>query len=148
MDIYINYRACVNGVYNVFLRIAVLENDIKLIRHYARYFTFDRGFIKQYYNQWKATFSADEWIGTILQYNSFLSKYYPAELLAIYLPAFELSGDKASTRNQYADLVRKMKKVIKDMPQFKADILGLAEKLKSKYPRRPAMVDELSTILT
>lgn len=189
------------------LRIAVLENDIKLIRHYARYFAFDRGFIKQYYNQWKATFSADEWIGTIenhidetikriikdhernkgkfwynpnppilseiapvyieegfwdrllelvkketdldviLQYNSFLSKYYPAELLAIYLPAFELSGDKASARNQYADLVRKMKKVIKDMPQFKTQIVAVAARLKSKYPRRPAMIDELNTIL-
>ena len=189
------------------LRIAVLENDIELIRHYARYFAFHRGFIKQYYNQWEATFSADEWIGTIenhidetikriikdhernkgklwynpnppilseiapvyieegfwdrllelvkketdldviLQYNSFLSKYYPAELLAIYLPAFELSGDKASARNQYANLVRKMKKVIKEMPQFKVQIVAIASRLKSKYKHRPAMIDELNTIL-
>jgi hypothetical protein len=81
-----------------------------------------------------------------LQYNSLFLKRFTEELLAIYLPAFELAGDNASARNQYADLVRKMKKVIKDMPQFKAQIVAVAARLKSKYPRRPAMVDELNTI--
>lgn len=40
----------------------------------------------------------------------------------------------------------KMKKNIQDMPQFKTDIIATAEKLKSKYPWRPAMVDELNNI--
>ncbi|MDP1795821.1 MAG: hypothetical protein Q8K53_00760, partial [Daejeonella sp.] len=188
------------------LQIAFLENDIKIIRHYTRYFAFDRWFSKEYYDQWKATFSQEEWIVTIeayidetlkkilgnnergrgkfwfnanppvlsviapvyieegywdrllevvkketdldviLQYHSHLSKRYPDELLALYLPAFELAGDHANARNQYKDLVMKMKKVIKDMPRFKADIVAVAQKLRSKYPRRPAMVDELNRI--
>ncbi|MDP2414629.1 SWIM zinc finger domain-containing protein [Daejeonella sp.] len=188
------------------LRIAFLENDVELIRHYTKYFAFDRWFSKEYYDQWKATFNQEEWIVTIeayidetlkkilgnnergrgklwftanppvlsaiapvyieegywdrlldlvkketdldviLQYHSHLSKRYPDELLALYLPAFELAGDHANARNQYKDVVNKMKRVIKDMPQFKADIVAVAQKLKSKYPRRPAMVDELNRI--
>lgn len=65
---------------------------------------------------------------------------------AIYLPAIEDAGDKASARNQYKDLVTKMEKVIKDMLQFKDQILAVGDKLKSKYPCRPAMVDELNRL--
>ncbi len=188
------------------LRIAFLENDIKIIRHYTRYFAFDRWFSKEYYDQWKATYTQEEWIVTIenyidetlkkilgknergrgkfwftvnspvlsaiapvyieegywdrlldlvkketeldviMKYHAYLFTQYPEELLAMYLPAIELAGDTASARNQYKDLVMKMEKVIKDMPQFKADIIAVAQKLKSKYPRRPAMVDELNRI--
>lgn len=189
------------------LRIAFLENDVKLIRHYAKYFAFDRGFSKKYYDQWKATFPAVEWnavigsyvdetikkvvqnternkgkfwftanppvlsviapvyieegywdrlldlvkketdLDVMLQYHSHLSKRYPDELLALYLPAYELDGDNANARNQYQELVRKMKIVIRDMPQFKADVIAVAQKLKSKYPRRPAMVEELNKLI-
>lgn len=50
------------------LRIAVLENDKKMIRHYAKHFTFDRGFDTAYYNQWKNTFVVDEWEVEIERY--------------------------------------------------------------------------------
>lgn len=43
------------------LGIAVLENDKKMIRHYAKHFAFDRGFDTGYYHQWKNTFTIDEW---------------------------------------------------------------------------------------
>ncbi len=43
------------------LRIAVLEKDISTIRHYTKYFAFDRGFSKDYYQQWKKTFPVAEW---------------------------------------------------------------------------------------
>jgi len=189
------------------LRIAFLENDIKIIRYYTKYFAFDRWFNKEYYDQWKATFSQEDWIVTIeayieetlkkilddneksrgkfwftakppvlsviapvyieegywdrlldvvkkesnldvvLQYHSHLLKRYPDELLAIYLPAFEMAGDHANARNQYRDLINKMKRVMKDMPQFKADIIYAAQKLKLKYPHRPAMLDELKAII-
>ena len=188
------------------LRIAFLENDIKLIRHYTRYFAFDRGFSKKYYDQWKATFPAEEWnavigsyvdgtikkivqdnerhkgkywftanppvlsaiapiyieegywdrllelvkeetdLDVLLRYHSHLFTRYPEELLALYLPAFELDGDNANARNQYQELVRKMKIVIRDMPQFKADVIAVAQKLKTKYPRRSAMVEELNRL--
>ena len=85
-------------------------------------------------------------LDVIMKYHAYLFTQYPEELLAMYLPAIELAGDTASARNQYKDLVMKMEKVIKDMPQFKADIIAVAQKLKSKYPRRPAMVDELNRI--
>lgn len=45
----------------VLLDIAVLEKDVETIRYYTKYFAFDRGFAKDYYNQWKRTFPADEW---------------------------------------------------------------------------------------
>lgn len=45
----------------VLLSIAVLEKDVETIRYYTKYFAFDRNFAKEYYNQWKRTFSVEEW---------------------------------------------------------------------------------------
>lgn len=86
-------------------------------------------------------------LDVILQYSTLLSKHYPNEILALLLPAFEFEGDRASARNHYAYLAAKMKKAIKDIPEFKDGIISMANLLKSKYPRRPAMVDELSKIV-
>lgn len=44
-----------------YLEIAFLEKDIDKIRHYTKYFAFDRGFSQQYYNLWKSTFTETEW---------------------------------------------------------------------------------------
>ena len=189
------------------LRIAVLEKDTEAVRHYTKYFAFDRWFNKEYYNQWKKTYQPQEWkqvieividekikkitqehqknkstlwyqpnppllleiapiyieehywdrllslvqkeknLDTVLRYHEHLVKIYPLELLAIYLPLFEVSGDKANERSKYADLVGKMKKIIKDIPEGKAKITAIAQSLKTKYPRRPAMIDELNKIL-
>lgn len=43
------------------LRIAVLEKDIETVRHYTKYFAFDRWFNKEYYTQWKKTYQPQEW---------------------------------------------------------------------------------------
>jgi hypothetical protein len=43
------------------LHIAVLENDMDTIRQWSRHFAFDGGFSKEYYWQWKQTYSASEW---------------------------------------------------------------------------------------
>ena len=192
------------------LRIAVLEKDIPTIRHYTKHFAFDRWFSTEYYNQWKATFTAAEWqeeiekhieetihhvtkewnssknkfwkpahppllaslapiyiqekywerllplvqqannLNTTLEYHSHLVKSYPDELLAIYLPALEEYGLKSNSRSEYADLVSKMKKIIKDIPQGKEKILDTAKRLKEKFssrPRRPAMIEELNKML-
>ena len=72
---------------------------------------------------------------------------YPSELLEMYLPALKLAGDKASSRGEYSDLVSKMKKVLKDIPEGKEKIIAIAQNLKQKYPRRPAMIEELNKIL-
>ncbi len=42
------------------LSIAVAENDTETIRRLARYFAFDFGFNRDYYRQWKQTYSATE----------------------------------------------------------------------------------------
>lgn len=86
-------------------------------------------------------------VETVLQYHDHLSKQYPLELMAIYLPAFERKGDKADSRKAYADLAYKMKMVLKDIPAGKGKMMALAQRLRQKYPRRPAMIDELNKIL-
>lgn len=50
------------------LRIAVLEDDIKLVRHYTKNFAFDGGFHTNYYHQWKNTFTIAEWEAEIEKY--------------------------------------------------------------------------------
>lgn len=194
------------------LQIAVLEKDITIVRHFTKHFAFDRGFSKEYYNQWKATFNEEDWkneieshivqtvekitkkwkqnykndywhpknppiisselpsiyitegyldrllalvqiannLDTTLNYHSELIKKFPTELLNIYIPTLENYGLKVSDRSGYADLVNKMKRVIKDIPEGKQDILSVARSLKERFstkPRRPAMIEELDKIL-
>ncbi|MCJ8165541.1 SWIM zinc finger family protein [Pontibacter sp. E15-1] len=50
------------------LRIAVLEKDTDTVRRYTKQFAFDRWFSDEYYTQWKATFSEQEWKGVIEKY--------------------------------------------------------------------------------
>ena len=70
--------------------------------------------------------------------------------MAIYLPCLEAYGIAASDRGKYADLVQKMKRIMKDIPTGKERILALAQKLKEQFsvkPRRPAMIEELNKIV-
>lgn len=192
------------------LHIAMHEKDINAIRHYTKHFAFDRSFSKEYYEQWKATFTSAEWateienhiaetieqvtntwksskarymsrsyppllenlapiyieekyldrllplvqqagnLNTTLAYHPYLVKDYAEELLAIYLPALEQEGINANSRNEYAELVVKMMKIIKDIPHGKEKILTVAKRLKERFstkPRRPAMIEELNKIL-
>ncbi len=89
-------------------------------------------------------------LGTTLQYHQYLIKDYPNELLAIYIPALEDYGINANSRSEYADLVRKMQKIIKDIPNGKNDVLNIAKRLRDRFsikPRRPAMIEELDILL-
>lgn len=190
------------------LRIAVLENDKRMIRHYTKYFAFDRSFNKGYYNQWKSTFTITEWeeeiekyieeriasvelqyqknkgkawyspdtlllgllapvyieekywdrllalmsketdLDRLLQYHKYLIKIYPVQLLTIYLPAFEHKGDVVGNRREYADLAIKMGEVMRAIPEGKDEIIAVAKGLIRKYPRRPAMIEELNAVIT
>lgn len=51
----------VNQLKKELLRIANLEKDIISIGHYTKYFAFNRGVSEKYYQQWKNTFTPDEW---------------------------------------------------------------------------------------
>ncbi len=85
-----------------------------------------------------------------LRYHPYLVQYYPDELLALYLPLLETYGLKTSTRSEYADLVSKMKMVVKGIPKGKEAVLSLARRLRDRFslqPRRPAMIEELNKIL-
>jgi hypothetical protein len=84
---------------------------------------------------------------TTWQYHNYLVKSFPLDLLEFYLPALEQKADQTSQRSDYADLALKMQRISKDIPQGKEKILALARRLKEKYPRRPAMIDELNKIL-
>ena len=68
-------------------------------------------------------------------------------MLALYLSEFECAGDYVNGRSQYADLSRKMIRVMKDLPEGKEKIQSIARKLIAKYPKRPAMIDELNKVL-
>jgi len=191
------------------LRIAVLENDKKLIRHYTKQFAFDEDFDvdTDYYNQWKNTFTIAEWeeeietyleeriaaievsykkdkgrtwhslnellldelapiyiaekywdrlfalvskevdLDRLLEYHEYLSKIYPLQLLTIYLPAFQRKADVVGNRSQYTDLAEKMKMVMKSIPEGKSEIIAVAEEMSLKYPRRPAMIEELNKVI-
>jgi hypothetical protein len=83
----------------------------------------------------------------ILEYHRHLFKEYPRELIEIYLPAFERKADRCNSRSEYEELAGKMKMVIKDIPVEKSKIITLAKKLKQKYLRRPAMIEELDKIV-
>ncbi|MGF1637663.1 MAG: hypothetical protein ACFCUU_11370 [Cyclobacteriaceae bacterium] len=82
-----------------------------------------------------------------LHYHTHLVKVYPEELLEIYLPAFEKEGDIANGRDSYAQLAYQMKLVMDEIPEGKAKIKEIARKLIEKYPRRPAMKEELGRLL-
>ncbi|RFS24714.1 hypothetical protein DVR12_05815 [Chitinophaga silvatica] len=189
------------------LRIAILENDIKEVRHYTKYFAFDHRFDTVYYNQWKNTFTIEEWeeeieryieeriadvelqyqknkgkvwyskdtllldllapiyieekywnrlfalicketdLDKLLQYHNYLIKIYPIQLLAIYIPAFEHKGKVVGNRREYANLAIKMKEVIRAIPEGKDEMIAVAKELILKYPRRPAMIEELNSVI-
>lgn len=191
------------------LHIAVIEKDVAQIRSLAKKFAFDRHWLdKQYYKQWKDTFSTAEWrevieqhiahtineetkkwksskslwrsehpallsaldsiyieegfwhrlfdlvkleksIDQLLRYHDELKGHYPDELVALYIPALEQFAHRTDTRAAYADLVRKMQRIIDDLPQARVPIMALASKLKEAYsvkPRRPAMLEELGKL--
>jgi len=89
-------------------------------------------------------------LNTTLEYHQYLVKDYSSALLAIYIPALEEYGVKANSRGEYADLVSKMKRIIKDIPEGKKDVLAVAKHLRERFsvkPRRPAMIEELDEIL-
>lgn len=56
-----NLPGLVSRWFKEFLRVAFLENDIEAIRHYGKYFAFERGVDAEYYRVWKNTYSPGEW---------------------------------------------------------------------------------------
>ncbi|MCF6403689.1 SWIM zinc finger family protein [Chitinophaga filiformis] len=102
---------------------------------------------EKYFDRLLALMSKEADLDRVLKYHDLLIREYPLQLLAIYLPAFEYEGDVVGSRAEYAKLATKMKMVIQAIPEGKEQIIAIAEKLIHKYPRRPAMIEKLSTVL-
>lgn len=85
-------------------------------------------------------------LDSTLNYHKYLKANYADKLLEIYLPAFEKAGGLAGNRKDYAELVVKMKEVLQDIPEGEEAIRAVARKLRERYPRRPAMLDELKKL--
>jgi tetratricopeptide (TPR) repeat protein len=104
-------------------------------------------FEEKYFDRVLELVRKEKTLESVLQFHKQLVPVFPDELLQIYLPLLEREGDMASERRMYANLAKNMKNLIKDMPKGKNQIQNIAEKLKSKYPRRPAMLEELNKVM-
>lgn len=102
---------------------------------------------EHYWHRLLALVQKENNLDITLSYHTYLAPHYPAELLEIYLPAFAAQGQQANGRGEYANLVRKMQKVMQDIPKGKEKIKAIARSLKEQFPRRPAMVEELNKVL-
>ncbi|MFE3868384.1 SWIM zinc finger domain-containing protein [Flavobacterium sp. LS2P90] len=85
-------------------------------------------------------------LDNVLTYYPYLKNQYSTEMVEVLVPALEKEGEHSEGRSQYKNLVKKMQFLIKDFPESKQKILEVAKKLKVKYPRRPAMLEELNKL--
>jgi len=90
---------------------------------------------------------ADPGEPTLALVHPHLAGRYPKKMLALYLKLLETMADKASNRSQYQNLAALMKKVKQDIEGSHAPVDELAASLIQKYPRRPAMKEELGKVL-
>jgi len=101
---------------------------------------------EKYWDRLLALLQQETDLFAILEYHKYLFKEYPGKLLELYLPAFERKADRCNSRSEYKELAGTIKMVIKDIPVAKPKIILLVKNLKQKYPRRPAMIEELDKI--
>jgi len=100
-----------------------------------------------YLDRLMALVQQEDSLFNIFYYHDVLVKTYSSELLQVYLPAIKKAGIEATDRKRYQDLVKKMKQIIKDIPEGKEQILAVAKELRTMYYRRPAMVEELTRLI-
>ena len=77
-------------------------------------------------------------------------KDYSQELLTLYISNLEEYGLSSNGRKDYIALVKIMKKIIKDIPESKKEVLRVVKRLIerfSKKPARPAMIQELNQLI-
>lgn len=75
-----------------------------------------------------------------------LAHRYPQEMLAFYSKMLYDLSEKASSRSEYQRLAGLMKKVKQDIEGSSAAMDVLAADLIQKYPRRPAMAEEMRKV--
>ncbi|MBN1414327.1 MAG: SWIM zinc finger family protein [Bacteroidales bacterium] len=85
-------------------------------------------------------------IHSLLRYGDYLVNDYAQDMITLYLKAIEVEAQRASNRNDYMKIVFYILKMAK-IKNGKEPARLLTESLINTYPRRPAMVDELSKAL-
>jgi len=99
------------------------------------------------WNELMALIQSGSSLRALLEYHGYLAPRFPDKMIDLYFPVFLDAGDKADKRGAYADLSKKMCHVITSIPQGKERIQQAAGQLIAKYPRRPAMIEELGKVL-
>lgn len=102
---------------------------------------------ERYWNKLLALVQAETDIQLIIPYHNYLLPHYPAELLAIYLPALERMGDRSGNHIQFILLASFFRQLLQSMPQAHTELVHLLRHLLQKYHRRPALVAALSEVL-
>ncbi|MCB0544122.1 MAG: SWIM zinc finger family protein [Saprospiraceae bacterium] len=87
---------------------------------------------------------ADPSLDLLHNIHPYLAHRYPKEMLALYLPALLKQAEQASNRKEYYNLAKNMKKVMQDIDGSHEPVRRMANELIQKYPRRPAMIEELT----
>lgn len=85
-------------------------------------------------------------LDVLFEYLPYLSARFESELTDLFVPALILDGDKANSRREYANLAYSMLEVIEQMPGSRLKIVEAAQVLRTKYPKRVAMIDELKKV--
>ncbi|MCF2445734.1 hypothetical protein L0657_17365 [Dyadobacter sp. CY345] len=82
----------------------------------------------------------------LFEYLPHLSPRFESELADLFVPALIIEGDKANSRREYANLAYQMLEIIEQMPGSRSKIIEAVQLLRSKYPKRSAMIDELKKV--
>jgi hypothetical protein len=107
--------------YNIYLEILSKENEVQLLLEKVR-----------------------EYPSSVFTYGKQLAKEYAAETFAICLEMIYKEAAEADNRTKYKKVCGKIKKLFEFGGTEEADI-AIAE-LITKYPRRPAMLEELDSL--
>ena len=86
-------------------------------------------------------------LNAVLTYHAHMCKIYPEDLIKIYLPLLELDAASASERSDYKRLLQIVCMINKDIPSSFKSLANLIQRWKSVYKRRPAMLDEINSII-
>ncbi|MEO8109115.1 MAG: hypothetical protein ABI594_03740 [Ginsengibacter sp.] len=95
---------------------------------------------EQYWDRLLVLLQKEDNIDSVLQYHQHLVKRYPSELSSVYFPLLKASGDKASSRSEYAQLVTKNEDDNKRYPWLKSTYYFHCTKPQSKISTPPCHV--------
>jgi hypothetical protein len=81
---------------------------------------------------------------SVFTYGSQLSAHYPSDVYSLCLAEIRKQAAEANNRDLYKHVCSNIKRLVEFGGKSEADVV-IAE-LKSRYPRRPAMLEELDIL--